>query len=264
MKRIFIVWLMLLVSLCAFAQRKALIIASDSAAEVKFTSAVNDANLVADAFRALDYQVTLALNPDYSSFKKAVDTFIRDLGTDETAVFYYSGFSNTDKGKNYLIPAFGTGKKAASAQVVDLEPILAGIAKADNSFAFLELRQLAAGFPQNLCSKSNALEALPQAKKNQALAVASSPGKKLLAKDNEYSIFSYSLVQNMMGGMMDYPELMGATVKEVKRVTNNTQVPYWQNNLRSPFSFFNPEIPLKMRFQRPLFRAIEGGGSYNF
>lgn len=264
MKRILIVWLMLIVSLSAFAQRKALVIASDTAEDVSFSSAVNDANLVADAFRALDYQVTLVQNPNYASFQAAVDSFIQGLGTDETAVFYYSGFSNAEKGKNYLIPAQDTGKKSATAQLIDLEAILAGIAKADNSFAFLELRQLAAGFPKNLCAKSNALEALPKAKANQAIAVASSPGKKLLAKENDYSIFSYSLVQNMMSEMMDFPELMNATAQEVKRVTNNTQQPYWQNNLRSPFSFFNPEIPLKMRFQRPLFRGIEGGGSYNF
>lgn len=264
MKRILIVWLLLIVSLSAFAQRKALVIANDTVEGVTLSSAVNDANLVADAFRALNYQVTLALNPNHTAFQTAVDTFIRDLGSDETAVFYFSGFSNAEKGKNYLIPAQDTGKKAASAQVIDLEAILAGISKADNSFAFLELRQLAAGFPKNLCAKSNALEALPQAKANQAIAVASSPGKKLLAKENEYSIFSYSLVQNMMSEMMDYPELMNATATKVKEVTKNTQVPYWQNNLRSPFSFFNPEIPLKIRFQRPLFRGIEGGGSYNF
>ncbi|MDD4099463.1 MAG: caspase family protein, partial [Candidatus Cloacimonetes bacterium] len=89
MKKILITWLILLVSLGAFAQRKALVIGNSSYEKYAFSSAKNDAQLAADALKALDYTVVHKTDLNYTEFTKALDDFKKDLGTGDVAVFYY-------------------------------------------------------------------------------------------------------------------------------------------------------------------------------
>lgn len=262
MKKILITWLILMVSLGAFAQRKALVIGNSSFEKQSFKSSLNDAQLAADALKALDYTVVHKANLSYSQFNLALEQFKKTLGTGDVAVFYYSGFTKQECGKNYLIPS--PDPKAKSEEMISVDVVLEALSRATESFMFLESRQLSESFFKNPCAKDKGLASIAKLANNQGFAMASGSGKELSAKESKYSIFTHALFKNMTEEMMDFPDLMKATVRDVKAATKDAQAPYWKSNLKAPFSFYHPEQPLKYRFRLPSYNSMEGGGSYNF
>lgn len=262
MKKFLITWLILMISLGAFAQRKALVIGNAHADKHEFKSSINDAQLAADALRALDYSVEHKSNLNYQQFIAAVDAFKKTLGTSDVAVFYYSGFTKQECGKNYLIPS--PDAKSKAEQSISVDVVLEALSRATESFMFLESRQIPSSIFKKPCSKDKGLAEISKLAANQSFAMASARGQELNAKDSKYSIFTHALFSNMTSEMMDFPELMASTVQDVKTATRNAQEPYWKSNLKAPFSFYHPEQALKYRFRLPSYRSLEGGGSYNF
>jgi len=262
MKKYLITWLILMICLGAFAQRKALVIGNSTLDKHSFKSSLNDAQLAADALLALDYSVEHKTNLTYSQFNAALDKFKKTLQTGDVAVFYFSGFTKQECEKNYLLPV--PDPKSKEEQSISVDVVLEALSRATESFVFLESRQVPGSFLKNPCGKDKGLAAIGKLANNQAFAMASALDKELRAKDSKYSVFTHALFKNMTEDMMDFPDLMAATISDVKAATKNAQIPYWKSNLKAPFSFFHPEQPLKTRFRLPAYRSLEGGGSYNF
>jgi len=262
MKKILITWLILLVSLGAFAQRKALVIGNSSYEKKTFSSAKNDAQLAADALKALDYTVVHKTDLNYSEFTKALDDFKKDLGIGDVAVLYYSGFTKQVCGKNYIVT--NVDPKVKGNQLISVDVVLEAISRATESFMFLESRQIGTSFFKNPCGKDKGLASIDKLGANQGFAMAAGSGEELRPASSNYSVFTHALFKNMTEDMLDFPDLMTAVVRDTKVETKDAQTPYWKSNLKAPFSFYHPEQGLKYRFRLPTYRGLEGGGSYNF
>ncbi|MDD3579371.1 MAG: caspase family protein [Candidatus Cloacimonetes bacterium] len=262
MKRFLMTWLILMIGLSAFAQRKALVIGNASFEKNSMPSSINDAQLATDALKALDFTVVQKTNLDYNQFNEALDQFKKTLSTGDVAVFYYSGFAKQECGKNYLMPNSSAMKK--SSELISVDVVLEAISRATESFLFLETRQIPESFFKNPCGKNKGLAAIQKLAANQGFAMASGTGEELRARDSKYSIFTHALFKNMTEEMQDFGDLMQNTVRDVKAASKNNQTPYWKSNLKAPFSFYHPEQPLKFRFRLPSYNSLEGGGSYNF
>ena len=265
MKKYIILMLTLMVSLSAFAQRKALVIGNSGYDKYQLTTSLNDAQLAADAFTAIDYEVTLYKDQSYPQMLAAINDFKKSLSTNDVAVFYYAGYTVQECGKNYLLPYIGAKDKKADERQISVDVVLEALTRAHRSFMILESRQTGKSFPKNLCGKEKGLAKIEKLGKNQGFVMASSPGKELKSQGEKYSIFTYTLFNKITESMMDFPELMQQSSDAVKAYTNKAQIPHWQSTLDAPFSFWEQTQLLKIRsFRLPLYRSLEGGGSYNF
>lgn len=264
MKKYLILCFTLMVSLCAFAQRKALVIGNSGYHKYQLTSSLNDAQLAADAFTAMDYEVSLHKDQSYTGMLAAIDDFKKTLSTNDVAVFYYAGYTIQKCGRNYLLPYTRAQDKNADERQISVDVILEALSRAHRSFMILESRQTGTPFPKNIFSKSKALAKIEKLGTNQGFAMASAPGKQLKKQGDKYSIFTYTLMSKMTSSMMDYPDLMQETSAEVKSYTKKAQVPHWQSTLEAPFSFWEQTQMQKSRFDLPLYRALDDGESYKF
>ncbi|MDD3103445.1 MAG: caspase family protein [Candidatus Cloacimonetes bacterium] len=264
MKKHLILWFIMMVSLSAFAQRKALVIGNSGYDKYQLKTSLNDAQLAADAFTAMDYEVSLYKDQSYSQMLAAINSFKKNLSTNDVAVFYYAGYTVQECGKNYLLPYTQAKDKKADLRQISVDTILEALTRAHRSFMILESRQTGKSFPKNLCSKDKGLAKIDHLGKNQGFVMASAPGKELQQQGEKYSIFTYTLFSKMTSSMMNYPELMQESADAVKSYTKKAQIPYWQSTLDAPFSFWEQTQQEKLRLNFPTYRFLDGGGSYNF
>jgi len=263
-KYLILVLMMCLATVSAFAQRKALVIGNSGYGSNVLSTSLNDAQLAADAFAAIDYEVTLHKDLDYPSFLRVIEDFKATLSTNDVAVFYYAGYTVQDSNRNYMMPYLGPKGKSPDEHVISVDVVLEAISRAYRSFMILESRQIGKPFPKNLCSKDKGLAEIIYLRPNQGFAMADAPSSQLKAQGDKYSIFTYTLFEKITSGMIDFPELMQETTEAVQAYTKNSQKPYWQSTLNAPFSFWEQTQELKYRFRLPGYRSLEGGGSYNF
>ena len=265
MKKYLILMLTLMVSLSAFAKGKALVIGNSGYDKYQLTTSLNDAQLAADAFTAMDYEVTLHKDQSYPQMIAAINDFKKSLTTNDVAVFYYAGYTVQDCGKNYLLPYIQAKDKKADERQVSVDEVLEALTNAHRSFMILESRQTGKAFPKSLCDKEKGLAKIEKLGKNQGFAMAGTLGKELKEQGEKYSIFTYTLFNKMTSGMINFPVLMQESTEAVKAHTKKAQIPHWQSTLDAPFSFWEQTQMQKIRsFRFPLYRSLEGGGSYNF
>lgn len=264
MKKYLILWLTLMVSLSAFAQRKALVIGNKGFDKYQLNTSLNDAQLAADAFAAMDYEVSLHKDLSYTQMLAAINSFKKTLSSNDVAVFYYAGYTVQECGKNYLLPYTKAKDKKADERQVSVDVVLEALTRAHRSFMILESRQTGKPFPKSLCGKEKGLAKIEKLGKNQGFAMASAPGKELQEQGEKYSIFTYTLFSKMTSSMLNYPDLMQESSDAVKSHTNKAQIPHWQSSLDAPFSFWEQTQQQKFRFNFPTYRFLDGGGSYNF
>ena len=90
----------------ALAERVALVIGNAEYAEetAKLTNPVRDARAMAEMLDDLGFSVTRKENTNIEEMDEAVDAFIRQVRSGDTAVFYYSGHGIELDGENYLLP----------------------------------------------------------------------------------------------------------------------------------------------------------------
>ncbi len=263
-KYILLLLILSLATVSAFAQRKALVIGNSGHGKHSLSTSLNDAQLAADAFLAIDYDVTLHKDLTYPDFLKAIEDFKANLSINDVAVFYYAGFTEQDSGRNYLMPYVDAKSKTRDMEVISVDVALEAISRAYRSFMILEGRQIGKSFPKSLCSKDKGLAEIIYLRPNQGFAMANEAGGQLKSQGDKYSIFTYTLFDKITTGMIDFPVLMEETTESVKAFTNNKQIPHWQSTLDAPFSFWEQTQELKFPFRLPGYRSLEGGGSYNF
>nr|MDK2851675.1 hypothetical protein [Candidatus Cloacimonadota bacterium] len=263
-KYIILLLIISLATVSAFAQRKALVIGNSGYGKHTLNTSLNDAQLAADALIAIDYDVTLYKDLVYPDFLKAIEDFKATLSINDVAVFYYSGYTQQEGGRNYLMPYVDSESKSEDEHLISVDVVLEAISRAYRSFMILEDRQIGKPFPKSLCNKDKGLAEIIYLRPNQGFAMANEPGKQLKSQGENYSVFTFTLFEKITTEMIDFPDLMQYTAETVSSYTNNKQKPYWQSTLDAPFSFWEQTQELKYRFRLPGYRALEGGGSYNF
>ncbi len=264
MKRYAIILLILMISIGAFAQKQALVIGNSGYGKNELSTSLNDAQLAADAFGAMDYEVTLHKDLGYEEMLEAINSFKKGLINQDVAVFYYAGYTKQVAGKNYLIPFSKAKAKNLSDKLISVDVILEALTRANYSFMFLESRQLPQFFLKSLCDADSGLAKIQALADNQGFAMAQQPGKNLVSQGSKYSIFTHSLLKFMGADMYGFFDLMDLVQNDVKEHSKGKQIPFYQASLKAPFSFWEPTQGIRFRFHMPLYRGLDGGGSYNF
>lgn len=128
--------LLLLSSGVSFAERRVALVVGNS--QYKNPSLVllnpkNDAEDVAAALRALDFNVILTVNANRRDFDTAMTQFARLSTNADASLFYYAGHALQYQGRNYLMPTDGELEDEVSLryQMVSLDDIRAAVERAD-------------------------------------------------------------------------------------------------------------------------------------
>ena len=86
-------------------QRIALVIGNANYRQVpSLTNPINDAYMVAEALRRLDFEVTHITNVTRLSMEQSIREFIGQIKKDAVALFYFAGHGVQVTGRNFLIP----------------------------------------------------------------------------------------------------------------------------------------------------------------
>ena len=91
----------------AATPRIALVIGNGAYENAPLANPVNDARLIAQTLRQLDFQVLEHLNVNQKDMKRAIQLFgdrLELAGAEAVDLFYYVGHGVVVNGRNYLIP----------------------------------------------------------------------------------------------------------------------------------------------------------------
>lgn len=128
--------LLLLSNGVAFAERRVALVVGNSQYKnpsLTLLNPKNDAEDVAAALRALDFEVILTVNASKRDFDTAMTQFARLSTNADASLFYYAGHALQYQGRNYLMPTDGELEDEISLryQMVSLDDIRAAVERAD-------------------------------------------------------------------------------------------------------------------------------------
>lgn len=236
MRKSLIILLICLVSISCFATRKALVIGNASYPDSPLKNPTADAIAVGSLLKELDFATTILMDLDLASFSKAVDSFTDSLVYDDEVVFYYSGHGVQIDGENYLIP---TGKILNDNTDVKYYSLNANLAADKLSRAGLSLMVLDAcrDNPYRKVKGGNKGLALMNVQiGNQLIIYSTGSGK--TASDgasSKLSPFTDAFVRFAPTPNCTIEEIMRFIVGDVRRTSNNQQIPFYYGSLEYPF-----------------------------
>jgi len=128
--------LLLLSNGAAFAERRVALVVGNSQyknTSLSLLNPKNDAEDVAAALRALDFEVILTVNASKRDFDTAMTQFARLSTNADASLFYYAGHALQYQGRNYLMPTDGELEDEISLryQMVSLDDIRSAVERAD-------------------------------------------------------------------------------------------------------------------------------------
>jgi hypothetical protein len=199
---------------------------------------VNDANLMEATLKDLGFQVIKRLDAGYDEMKSAIREFENKLPDYNIALFYYAGHGNQVDGKNYLIPTDAKLEKPGDCKFEAIEVnlivdeferyqdntnIVILDACRNNPFAAWA-RGGEAGFrPMNFTSGT-------------IVAYATSMGATAADGKGANGLYTEELVKQMAVPQPISSVFMNTRV-QVRKLSNNQQVPSEENKLNGEFYF---------------------------
>jgi hypothetical protein len=202
----------------------------------------NDAGAMAQALRALGFDVTVIKNADQKSMKRAISDFGQRLakaGAGSTGLFFYAGHGIQAKGINYLIP---TDANIQTQADVDLEAVGADTvleqmeeAGAATNIVILDACRnmpLVRGFR----SPTRGLAPM-DAPNGSFIAYSTAPGSVAADGLGANSPFVTALVKNLGRKGESIESIFRDVRREVLIKTEGTQTPWDSSSLIQPFYF---------------------------
>ena len=224
--------------------RIALVIGNGRYAEFPLNNPENDARLVAQTLRTLDFDVTEHLNLNARDFKRVLRDFARRMDDDQVAcVFYYAGHGVQINARNYLLPVDIAVRDEAEVrdEAIDLQEAL--LSRVDR------VRPRARIFIIDACRNDPfAAHGLPR--KANGLAEMAAPGALIafsaapggVAEDGPIggnSIYTRALATELRSVGVEVEDMLKTVRIKVLRDTAQRQIP-WVNTSMVVNFMFNP------------------------
>lgn len=254
MKRLFAACLLLVATQCiplaaANPPEKHALILSNSDYQGKerdLPNTANDAKLMADTLGKLGFKVTQASNLGRDSFYTQIESFSKSVPPGATALVYYAGHGMQIGGESYLMPidmALSSEQKApqhayalksmldrlsTSASVVNIVIL---DACRNNPFQPAGVRYR---------SYSNLGLAKVVAPRGTFIAFATSPGQLAPDGPGKNSPYTTTLARNLLEAGVDIETLFKKTGEQVRKLSSDDQIPWYNNSLAGEFFFIPP------------------------
>jgi formylglycine-generating enzyme required for sulfatase activity len=193
---------------------------------------LNDAKDMAEALKALGFDVTLVLDANQKTMLRRIDEFGARIQGASIALFYYSGHAVQVGKENYLIPVEA---EISTANDVEYEGVRLGrvLAKMEDSRSKANLIILDAcrdnPFPGATKGGSKGLAIVENKPPESMIVYATGAGQTAADGEGRNSPFTEALLKHI-ARPEDFYTLLLEVKREVRTVTNNRQVPdNWDN-----------------------------------
>ncbi|WP_441236462.1 caspase family protein [Bradyrhizobium sp. 930_D9_N1_4] len=231
-------------------KRIALVVGNGAYAKSPLATTANDAGLIAQTLQAAGFDVVGARDLDGDTLRKSFRDFIQKAqasGPGTVAMVYLAGYGVQLAGENYFIPVDSNITRDTDIPTEGLRigdyarqlasiPLKANIVVLDAARAqpFIEGGQpIASGL------------ALVEPDPNMLIAFNAAPGTVAPEEPGPYGIYAQSLAEMIRTGGLPLPEVFDRVRLRVNEASKGAQVPWNEQKISAPFSFFErgPDAP---------------------
>jgi hypothetical protein len=221
----------------------------------KLANPLNDADSMAQALQKLQFDVILVKDADLKTMKTKITEFGEKLKEYNTGLFFYAGHGAESKGVNYLFPV---GASPASENEMEFEcyNVSMVLAKMESAATLTNMiildacrnNPFAGGWSRS--SGGGGLSKM-EAPKGTFIGFAASPGA--LAADGKGSngVYTDAILKNLRRQNLSLLDMFTVINKEVRKATNDKQVPFLASSLNEIFYFRenNAATPAEVKVQ---------------
>jgi len=231
-------------------KRIALVVGNGAYAKSPLATTANDAGLIAQTLQAAGFDVVGARDLDGDTLRKSFRDFIQKAqasGPGTVAMIYLAGYGVQLAGENYFIPVDSnitrdTDIPTEALRVSDYVRQLAAIPLKANIVVLDAAR--AQPFIEGGQSIASGL-ALVEPEANMLIAFNAAPGTVAPEEPGPYGIYAQSLAEMIRTGGLPLPEVFDRVRLRVNEASKGAQVPWNEQKITAPFSFFErgPDAP---------------------
>lgn len=218
-------------------KRLALVIGNSQYRSRPLRNPVNDANLLADSLKAIDFQVTVKEDLSLAEIKEAIREFSKQLSAGGVGLFYFAGHGIQIDGRNFLIPTdFNGGQTDVAAQAVDVDFVIKEITgKSGLNILILDAcRNAPEGFT---ASTKKGLAEIKNAPADTYIAFSTAPGKTAMDGTGNNSPYTESLAGNLRLRPARLEDVFIRTRIQMDTLTQGEQTPWESSSIRTIFYF---------------------------
>ncbi|MDG4551118.1 MAG: SUMF1/EgtB/PvdO family nonheme iron enzyme [Candidatus Contendobacter sp.] len=234
-------WVLLLWPVLALAEpRTALVVGNAGYRDSPLNNPVNDARDVAEALRAMGFEVVQRENLDKRGFDAVVGDFARRLKErGGVGLFYYSGHGAQVKGENFLIPVSAAIASEADVEyeAVNAGRILRNMEQAGNGLNIVVLDACRNNPYRSWYRSETKGLARMDAPTGSIIAYATAPGAVAADGAGRNSPYTAGLLQAMRTPGLGIEQLFKQVRIQVAKATGNRQVPWESSSLMGDFYF---------------------------
>jgi hypothetical protein len=200
----------------------------------------NDAADVAQALRAIGFDVVEGRDLDKRAMEEKIQAFSRKLDNADMALFFYAGHGMQVAGRNYLVPVDAKLERAGdlSFQTIDVSQVLAQMeAEKRVNLVFLDAcrdnpisRSLARSMGTRSASVGSGLATI-QSGVGTMIAYATQPDAVALDGEGRNSPFTTALLKHVRTPGLDISVVMRRIRADVVAATRSKQVPWDHSSL---------------------------------
>lgn len=208
----------------------------------------NDARLMADTLRKLDFEVITAFDADRVTMTRAMRKFGRALragGRDTVGLFYYAGHGVQSRGENYLIPLSADVQVEDDlvVEAVSAANVLLRMESAGNALNMVIL-DACRNNPYKGSTRANSGGLIRvQAASGSLVAFAAAPGQVAADGTGKNSPYTQALVEAMQIPGLTVEQMFKRVRVSVENQTAQRQTPWEESSLKGDFYFVPGDIP---------------------
>ncbi len=224
----------------ASGRRLALVIGNAAYRHVpRLTNPVNDANDMAATLKKLGFEVIYGEDQTADQMKRLIKDFGEKLEAGGKGLFYYAGHGVQLNNKNYLIPVEVERLREQTIEfdAVDVDRVLAEMAAAGNGFNIVILDACRTNpFSRSWRTVEDGLASV-NAPTGTFIAYATAP--KAVASDGSgrNGLYTQELLLQLRNPGLRLEEIFKEVRKEVRKKSNNSQVPWESSSIEGEFYF---------------------------
>jgi uncharacterized caspase-like protein len=223
-------------------KRVALVVGNAAYPTSPLRNPVNDARAMAQALRALGFDVLARENAGEKDLKRAIEDFGDRLRGGGVGLFFYAGHGIQVAGRNYLVPVDAKIRTERDVDIdaIDVARVLARMDEARNRLNIVVLDACRdSPFGRSFRSSARGLTAI-DAPSGTLIAYATAPGK--LARDGEGAngLYTSELLQVMRQPGLKLEDVFKRVRQAVRTKTSGEQIPWEVSSVEGDFYFTLP------------------------
>ena len=220
--------------------RYALVIGNSDYKNSPLRNPVNDATAMAKSLKEMGFDVILQTNvATEKDMKRAIREFGKKLQTGGTGLFYYSGHGLQVKGVNYLVPVDADIMKEEDVEfeATDLNQVLAEMDFAKNPMNIVILDACRNNpYTKSTRSVAGGLASV-NAPAGTPIAFSTSPGSVASDGTGQNGLYTEEFLTAMKTSGSKIEDVFKAVRANVRKKSNNEQIPWENTSLEGDFYF---------------------------